>query len=64
MSKQNLTEGIDYYWEEVDTIKYRVFTEHYLSKRGFCCQNKCRHCPYGFTTKNKTNGTDKKPGTI
>jgi hypothetical protein len=25
-----------------------VFTEQYLLKRGFCCQNGCRHCPYGF----------------
>ncbi|MBO3699233.1 DUF5522 domain-containing protein [Roseivirga sp. E12] len=25
-----------------------VFTELYLLKRGYCCQNGCRHCPYGF----------------
>lgn len=25
-----------------------VFTEKYLLERGFCCQNGCRHCPYGF----------------
>jgi hypothetical protein len=23
-----------------------VFTEHYHRKRGFCCGNACRHCPY------------------
>jgi len=37
---------------------YVVFTEKYLLKRGYCCQNGCRHCPYGF---NKSNGRfDKK----
>jgi len=25
-----------------------VFTEHYHKKRGFCCKNGCRHCPYGY----------------
>ena len=27
---------------------YLIFTEQYLLKRGFCCKNGCRHCPYGF----------------
>ncbi|MFM7217470.1 MAG: DUF5522 domain-containing protein [Bacteroidota bacterium] len=27
---------------------YVVFTEQYHLKRGYCCQNGCRHCPYGF----------------
>lgn len=49
MSKPALIEGVDYYFEERDGIKYKVFTEHYHSKRGFCCKNRCRHCPYGFT---------------
>lgn len=25
-----------------------VFTEAYHLKRGYCCKNGCRHCPYGF----------------
>jgi Family of unknown function (DUF5522) len=25
---------------------YTVFTELAHLKRGFCCGNKCRHCPY------------------
>ncbi|WP_299255118.1 DUF5522 domain-containing protein [uncultured Cytophaga sp.] len=25
-----------------------VFTKFYHLKRGYCCQNGCRHCPYGF----------------
>ncbi len=44
MSK--LIEGEDYYWETVDDVKYRVFTELYHKKRGFCCNNNCRHCAY------------------
>ncbi len=24
-----------------------VFTEAYHRKRGYCCGNNCRHCPYG-----------------
>lgn len=30
---------------------YIVFTEKYLLKRGYCCKNGCRHCPYGFDKK-------------
>jgi len=29
-----------------------VFTSEYLLKRGYCCENGCRHCPYGFKSKN------------
>lgn len=57
--KHTLIEGLDYYWEERDGMKFRVFTEHYLSKRGFCCQNNCRHCPYKNKRNKRTNGKDK-----
>ena len=30
---------------------YKVFTEKFLLKRGYCCQNGCKHCPYGFDKK-------------
>ncbi|HEX4664123.1 MAG TPA: DUF5522 domain-containing protein [Terriglobales bacterium] len=43
-SGDSLVEGVDYY---VENGLY-VFTEHYLLKRGYCCQSGCRHCPYGF----------------
>lgn len=26
-----------------------VFTRRYLEERGWCCQQGCRHCPYGET---------------
>jgi hypothetical protein len=39
---QQLVEGIDYYLEG---SKF-VFTRAYHLKRGYCCNSKCRHCPY------------------
>jgi hypothetical protein len=38
----------DYYMTEEG---YIVFTEKYHLKRGYCCTNGCRHCPYGFNKK-------------
>lgn len=42
---QELKEGEDYYLNEQGLL---VFTAKYHLKRGYCCQNGCRHCPYGF----------------
>lgn len=28
---------------------YKVLTEFYLLKRGFCCSTGCRHCPYEYS---------------
>ena len=39
---EKLIEGIDYF---VEHERY-VFTKWYHLKRGICCQNGCRHCPY------------------
>jgi len=30
---------------------YRVFTEKYHLKRGYCCKSGCKHCPYGYDKK-------------
>ncbi|MGC8498509.1 MAG: DUF5522 domain-containing protein [Acidimicrobiales bacterium] len=30
---------------------FRVFTRSWLLARGICCDQGCRHCPYGSTTK-------------
>ncbi|MEO8516965.1 MAG: DUF5522 domain-containing protein [Flavobacterium sp.] len=38
----NLIEGIDYY---IENGNY-VFKSWYHLKRGHCCKNGCRHCPY------------------
>jgi len=37
-----LKEGRDYYFEN----GLMVFTSDYLSRRGYCCDNNCRNCPY------------------
>lgn len=41
-SKEKFTEGVDYYFEN----GLMVLTAHFLKKRGYCCGNGCRHCPY------------------
>lgn len=40
-----MKEHKDYYWSAEG---YKVFTEAYHLKRGYCCQSGCKHCPYGF----------------
>ncbi|MBS4055730.1 MAG: hypothetical protein KKD74_11185 [Bacteroidetes bacterium] len=37
-----LKEGEDYYMEN----GYRVMKSEFLIRRGYCCGNGCRHCPY------------------
>jgi hypothetical protein len=49
-SKKPKLDPDDFYYSEEG---YMVFTEKYLLKRGYCCQNGCKHCPYGF---DKTKG--------
>lgn len=39
---EKFVEGIDYYYEN----GLMVLTAHFLRRRGYCCQNNCRHCPY------------------
>lgn len=52
---EELIEGVDFYWEEIEGIKLRVFTEEYLRMiRPYCCQSGCRNCPWGFNKKDKT----------
>lgn len=48
---EKLIEGIDYYVEE----GVLVFKPWYHLKRGFCCENQCRHCPYQ-KNKDSKNG--------
>lgn len=43
-----LVEGVDYY---VDPEGLWVFTAAYLKRRGFCCHQGCRHCPYEVTPR-------------
>lgn len=39
-------EPTDYYVDEAGRV---VFTEAWHLKRGYCCGNGCRHCPYGHS---------------
>lgn len=41
----------DYYLNEQG---YKVFTEKYHLKRGYCCKSGCKHCPYGYDKKTDT----------
>ena len=47
-SKKKKMEEDDYY---LSPEGYIVFTEKYHLKRGYCCKNGCKHCPYGFDKK-------------
>ena len=40
--KEQIQKSQDHYWED----GYKVMTEKYHLNRGYCCKNKCRHCPY------------------
>lgn len=40
---KRLIEGEDYYINEQGLF---VLTESFLKKRGFCCHNGCKHCPF------------------
>jgi len=51
---EQLKEGTDFYFE----AGLMVFTSAYHVKRGFCCKNKCRNCPYGMNDKSSDS---KKP---
>ena len=52
-----LQEGIDYYINEDGNF---VFTKEYHLKRGYCCKNKCLHCPWDYG-KTQTNSNDVNP---
>lgn len=45
-----MIEGIDYYYTNEGLM---VLTELYLLKKGSCCNNGCRHCPYKKKEKNE-----------
>ena len=32
---------------------YIIYTEKYHLKRGYCCKNGCKHCPFGYNKKNE-----------
>lgn len=40
-----LKEGEDFYYNDQG---YMVLTEKFHLKKGFCCGNGCKHCPYQY----------------
>ena len=50
---EKFVEGIDYYFEK----GLMILTAHFLLKRGYCCRNGCRNCPY---SQDKTENHSKK----
>ena len=48
MSENTIKENEDYYYNEQG---YKVCTEKFHLKRGYCCKSGCKHCPYGYDKK-------------
>lgn len=46
-----LVEGEDYYLDK----GLMVLTARYHLRRGYCCDQGCRHCPYEDLTPRKTD---------
>lgn len=49
-----MIEGVDYYLNENGLM---VFTAAYHLKRGSCCKNKCKHCPWNYGKTNNQNSS-------
>jgi hypothetical protein len=45
---EKFVENVDYYFDD----GLMVLTERFLKKRGYCCGNGCRHCPYQKSPEN------------
>jgi hypothetical protein len=42
---ENLIEGEDFYYNDQG---YIVLTQQFHLKKGYCCGNGCKHCPYNY----------------
>lgn len=46
---EDLIEGVDFNWEEINGVKLRVFTKEYLRMiRVKCCESSCKNCPWDY----------------
>ena len=46
----------DFYFNEQG---FMVFTREYHLKRGYCCKNDCKHCPWKSVDDKKRSGAKK-----
>ena len=53
-----MEQGVDYYFNEQGLM---VFTAAYHLNRGYCCKNKCKHCPWDFGKANNQKITRSVP---
>jgi hypothetical protein len=53
-----LKEKIDYYINEDGNF---VFTREYHLKRGYCCKNKCLHCPWDYGKNGEIENPESNP---
>ncbi|WP_158795962.1 DUF5522 domain-containing protein [Pedobacter sp. L105] len=51
-----MEEEADYYFNEEDLL---VFTASYHLKRGNCCKNECKHCPWNYGRPKNTDSETK-----
>jgi hypothetical protein len=42
--QEPMVPDVDFYFEH----GLMVLTDSYLEARGYCCGNRCRHCPYNY----------------
>ncbi|MES2377902.1 MAG: DUF5522 domain-containing protein [Bacteroidota bacterium] len=52
-----MKEGEDYYINEAGLY---VLTEAYHLKRGYCCENGCKHCPWNYGKSEEDIKSEKK----
>jgi len=50
--KTNSSDEEHFYYS---TEGYIIFTEKYHLRRGYCCKNNCKHCPFGYDIKTGLN---------
>jgi hypothetical protein len=58
---ENLVELVDYYYNEQG---YIVLTESFHLKKGYCCGNGCRHCPYDHENVPEPKRSEVKAGKV
>lgn len=58
MAEIRLRRGVDFY---IDDQGLMVFTAAFHLARGYCCGNRCRHCPYPYEVSADRHSAPKSP---